>query len=56
MFQSSSYKKGTRIKSLEKPLSNENSEIEECEDFDIRDLDEREPCQTMQDSMMNDTK
>ena len=54
MFHSSSHKKGTRIKSLEKPLSNDNSEIEDCEDFDIRDLDEREPCQTLQDSMMND--
>ena len=43
----SSNKKGTRIKSLTKPLSNDNLETEECEDFDMRDLDEREPCQTM---------
>ena len=31
-------------------------DTEECEDFDIRDLDEREPCQTMQDSLMEERK
>ena len=28
-------------------------ETEECEDFDIRDLDEREPCQTLQSNMQD---
>ena len=38
---------------MDKPQSNDNMETEDCEDFDIRDLDEREPCQTMQDTMLD---
>ena len=41
---------------MDKPQSNDNMETEDCEDFDIRDLDEREPCQTMQDTMLVDSR
>ena len=34
-------------------MSNDNMDTEECEDFDIRDLDEREPCQTLQDTLVD---